>query len=164
MTEKEYCQILYDAEVRRLQQNQGSLLPPGGVVTILAFLLFLLAACKTRTVIEEVPVEVPHYVHDTLKVVQKETETVHVTDSMWIAGDTVFKYRDRWREYVVHDTVYQATRDTIGIPVYITKTETVEVERKPTWWESGVMWLGTITLFFVLAWLIVWLARRFRRR
>jgi hypothetical protein len=124
--------------------------------------IFILVACKAREVIVEKPVEVPHYIHDTLEVKVKETETVHVTDSMWIKGDTVFKYRDRFREYVVHDTVLSITRDTIGMPVYLTKTEYVEVEKQLTWWQEGAMWLGGLVVLLVIGWFVSWLARRFR--
>lgn len=125
------------------------------VICFIGILIF--SSCKTREVIQEVPVEVPHYIHDTTTVVQKEKEVIHVTDSMWLHGDTVFKYRDRWREYAVHDTVRYVVRDSIGVPVYITKTVTTtkEVKMPLTWWQKTTQGIGLLVVLGVIG-VAVW--------
>ena len=127
---------------------------------VLIFAIFgaLLVSCKPKEIVTEVPVEVPHYIHDTLKVTIKEKETVHVTDSMWISGDTIYKWRDRWREYVVHDTIVSIKNDTIGIPVEITKTEIKEVKKPLTWMQKTLMGAGGFFLvcgFMVIAFFFI---------
>lgn len=142
-----------------MDQRSGCASPSIAIIILWFIMLTSLIGCKTREVVVEKPVEVPHYIHDTLKVTQKETETVYVTDSMFIKGDTVFRYRDRWREYTVHDTVLHTITDTIGIPVEITKTEIKEVEKDLTWWQEGLMWFGGASLILCVAWLVYKLKR-----
>ena len=139
-----------------LYQDRTGCGTPVGIFVVLVCLIGImgLVGCKTHEVIVGKPVEVPHYIHDTLKVTQTEKETIYVTDSMFIKGDTVFKFRDRWREYVVHDTVLRAVSDTIGIPVEVTKTEIKEVEKELHWWQKGLMWCGGIALLLGAAWLV----------
>lgn len=139
--------------------RNGCMYPFLSIIVIL--ILLLCSSCRTKEIITEVPVEVPHYIHDTLRVVQKEKETIHVTDSMWLSGDTVFKYRDRWREYAVHDTVRQVSRDTISLPVYLTKTEFKEVEKPLSLWQSTRLFVGTIAIFAILGILIWIIVKRF---
>lgn len=139
-----------------MEQEHGCATPMIAACLIVAILLI---GCKTHEVIVEKPVEVPHYIHDTLRVTQTEKETVYVTDSIWINGDTVFRYRDRWREYAVHDTVLHIVRDTIGIPVEVTKTEIKEVEKDLYWWQKGLMWFGGAFLIFAVVWLTIKLKR-----
>ena len=89
---------------------------PRILTTIMLFVaVMLLASCRqTRTIVREVPVEVPVY-HNTVV-----HDTVRETVERWVFrdGDTVRKtvWRDRYRS--VHDTVH----DSVAVPVYLHDT------------------------------------------
>lgn len=98
------------------------------VLLILA--VIILTCCKTTERVEYVPVE-------TVKTEYKDRivetyDSVHITDSVYVAvkGDTtlVYKYRDRWKLKLVHDTAYVNRIDSIRIPY--------PVEKKLSKWEQ----------------------------
>lgn len=98
------------------------------VLLILA--VIILTCCKTTERVEYVPVE-------TVKTEYKDRivetyDSVHITDSIYVAvkGDTtlVYKYRDRWKLKLVHDTAYVNRTDSIRIPY--------PVEKKLSKWEQ----------------------------
>ena len=98
------------------------------VLLILA--VIVLTCCKTTERVEYVPVE-------TVKTEYKDRivetyDSVHITDSVYVAvkGDTtlVYKYRDRWKLKLVHDTAYVNRTDSIRIPY--------PVEKKLSKWEQ----------------------------
>lgn len=98
------------------------------VLLILA--VIILTCCKTTERVEYVPVE-------TVKTEYKDRivetyDSVHITDSVYVAvkGDTtlVYKYRDRWKLKLVHDTAYVNRTDSIRIPY--------PVEKKLSKWEQ----------------------------
>ena len=98
------------------------------VLLILAAII--LTCCKTTERVEYVPVE-------TVKTEYKDRivetyDSVHITDSIYVAvkGDTtlVYKYRDRWKLKLVHDTAYVNRTDSIRIPY--------PVEKKLSKWEQ----------------------------
>ena len=98
------------------------------VLLILAVIIF--TCCKTTERVEYVPVE-------TVKTEYKDRivetyDSVHITDSVYVAvkGDTtlVYKYRDRWKLKLVHDTAYVNRTDSIRIPY--------PVEKKLSKWEQ----------------------------
>ena len=98
---------------------------------VLLFLaVIILTCCKTTERVEYVPVE-------TVKTEYKDRivetyDSVHITDSVYVAvkGDTtlVYKYRDRWKLKLVHDTAYVNRTDSIRIPY--------PVEKKLSKWEQ----------------------------
>ena len=98
---------------------------------VLLFLaVIILTCCKTTERVEYVPVE-------TVKTEYKDRivetyDSVHITDSIYVAvkGDTtlVYKYRDRWKLKLVHDTAYVNRTDSIRIPY--------PVEKKLSKWEQ----------------------------
>ncbi len=108
---------------------------------ILITLIFVMASCGKRVIVQEVPVITEH------TTVQHHTDIVRDTllmrDSIYhyIKGDTVVI--ERWHhvanvsKMVVTDTV----RDTIPKVVTVTKTEVKEVNRLH-WWQKALMWLG----------------------
>ena len=128
----------------------------------IAFIMLLLAClmCGCRT--QYVPVE-------TVRTEYKDrVNTEYVTDSVvndrfvYINGDTVFiyKWRDRWRKEIKHDSIYINKTDTISVPY--------PVERKLTKWERTKMDFGGIAFGGVGASVIViaflaWLARKRRK-
>lgn len=98
------------------------------VLLILA--VIILTCCKTTERVEYVPVE-------TVKTEYRDRivetyDSVHITDSVYVAvkGDTtlVYKYRDRWKLKLVHDTAYVNRTDSIRIPY--------PVEKKLSKWEQ----------------------------
>lgn len=98
---------------------------------VLLFLaVIILTCCKTTERVEYVPVE-------TVKTEYRDRivetyDSVHITDSVYVAvkGDTtlVYKYRDRWKLKLVHDTAYVNRTDSIRIPY--------PVEKKLSKWEQ----------------------------
>lgn len=112
-------------------------------IALLACLLF--GSCTTT---EYVTVE--KIKHDTTYVSKLQRDSVWLHDSIyvkeWTKGDTVYRDRDRWHtkyiEKQVHDTVYQATHDTIPQPYPVIK----EVEKKLTKTQKGLMWMGGLSL------------------
>ena len=98
------------------------------VLLILA--VIILTCCKTTERVEYVPVE-------TVKTEYRDRivetyDSVHITDSVYVAvkGDTtlVYKYRDRWKLKLVHDTAYVNRTDSIRTPY--------PVEKKLSKWEQ----------------------------
>lgn len=98
---------------------------------VLLFLaVIILTCCKTTERVEYVPVE-------TVKTEYRDRivetyDSVHITDSVYVAvkGDTtlVYKYRDRWKLKLVHDTAYVNRTDSIRTPY--------PVEKKLSKWEQ----------------------------
>ena len=98
---------------------------------VLLFLaVIILTCCKTTERVEYVPVE-------TVKTEYRDRivetyDSVHITDGIYVAvkGDTtlVYKYRDRWKLKLVHDTAYVNRTDSIRIPY--------PVEKKLSKWEQ----------------------------
>lgn len=106
-------------------------------------LLLFMVSC--RTVYVDRPIET--IVHDTLKVVQGKTDSIFVKDSIFVYknGDTVliYKYKDRYKDRFIHDTVYKHSADSTSYPVYIEKK--VEVEYTPTF----IKLLSVLGLLFI---------------
>ena len=135
---------------------------------IVAAAVLLLTGCKTVYV----PVET--VLKDTIYISKKVTDSVWVErlthDSIYIheKGDTVLvekwhtEYRDRWRDRLLTDTVYQHKCDTIR------EVFTNEVEKPLTWWQQTQMDIGgwAIVALIILAGILLrswWLKIRRRR-
>jgi hypothetical protein len=135
---------------------------------IVAAAVLLLTGCKTVYV----PVET--VLKDTIYISKKVTDSVLVErlthDSIYIheKGDTVMvekwhtEYRDRWRDRLLTDTVYQHKCDTIR------EVFTNEVEKPLTWWQQTRMDIGgwAIVALAILAVILLrswWLKIRRRR-
>ena len=114
----------------------------------LLFLLLLLST-SCRTIYVDRPVKT--IVHDTLKIVQAKTDSVFVKDSIFVYknGDTVFiyKYRDRYKDKIVRDTIYKHSLDSISYPVYIEKK--VEVKYIPLY-NKILGFLGIILIGYII--------------
>ena len=135
---------------------------------IVAAAVLLLTGCKTVYV----PVET--VLKDTIYISKKVTDSVWVErlthDSIYIheKGDTVLvekwhtEFRDRWRDRLLTDTVYQHKCDTIR------EVFTNEVEKPLTWWQQTRMDIGgwAIVALAILAAILLrswWLKIRRRR-
>ena len=115
-----------------------------------------LVGCKATRVIEQVPVEV----HDTVyqKMVQRDSVFVDRWHSVEVKGDTVF-VRDSFavvRYIRTTDTAYKV----VERPITVTRTETVEVEKRLHWWQKGLMWMGVIGLVCLVGWIGIRIYRK----
>ena len=116
----------------------------------------LLGGCKATRVIEQVPVEV----HDTVyqKMVQRDSVFVDRWHSVEVKGDTVFVTNEVTKtKYVTKtDTAYRY----IERPITVTRTETVEVEKRLHWWQKGLMWMGVIGVVCLVGWIGIRIYRK----
>ncbi len=116
----------------------------------------LLGGCKATRVIEHVPVEV----HDTVyqKMVQRDSVFVDRWHSVEVKGDTVFVTNEVTKTKVVTktDTAYRY----VERPITVTRTETVEVEKRLHWWQKGLMWMGVIGLVCLVIWVGIRIYRK----
>ncbi len=90
------------------------------------------------------------------------TDTVIQNDTrfIFVKGDTVIDWRDRWRERIkeVHDTLYIERTDTVRVPV--------PVERKLKKWEQTKMDFGGFAIGAIIAVVciaVIWLIKKFRK-
>lgn len=121
----------------------------------------LLAGCKTTKY-----VPVPSVSVDSVYVDRWLRDSVYLHDSVfvnqWTQGDTVFvdkvitkyKYKDRWR----HDTVAVVRADSVQVPY--------PVEKDLGWWEKTRLYSFPVlvAMVAVLAFVIVWLVKKLRKK
>ena len=136
----------------------------GAILAIaLCALLSLLAGCTTPKV-----VTVERVTHDTLRITQRERDSIFMgsveRDSVALTqrGDTiaivrwhtrtVTQYRDRWH----HDSIYITRRDSIPVPVPVTK----EVPAELTRWQRARLHLANAMLVALAAAAAVWLLKK----
>ena len=106
-------------------------------------------------------VTVPEYHTDTLYQSKVEKDSVWLHDSIHVKerGDTVWV--ERWHTKIhateLHDTVYQATHDTIATPYHVEKI--VEVEKPLTWWQHTKMGAGIAFILIIVLFLIYGIGR-----
>lgn len=128
------------------------------IVAIMVELLIcaLLGSCTTTKY-----VPVPEYHTDTLRIIKHERDSIYVEHRDSIStkerNDTVliekWHWRDRWRDLVVHDTLYQSKTDSIPYPVEVMK----EIPAELTWWQQTRMHLGSMVLLLLGVGVVVWL-------
>ena len=129
-------------------------------VLILGLLsVVLLVGCTTTRY-----VPVPSVSVDSVYVDRWQRDSVYLHDSVFVnqysKGDTVFvdkvvtkyKYKDRWR----YDTVAIVRADTTNVPY--------PIEQDLGWWENTRMYSFPVlvAIVAVLAFIVVWLARRMK--
>ncbi len=106
-------------------------------------------------------VTVPEYHTDTLYQSKVERDSVWLHDSIHVKerGDTVWV--ERWHTKIhateLHDTIYQATHDTIAAPYPVEKI--VEVEKPLTWWQHTKMGAGVAFILIIVLFLIYGICR-----
>ena len=125
------------------------------LLTITAAVI-LLFGCKG---IKQV-VEVPVYVHDTTAVLKEVHDSTYIDrwHTEYLKGDTVF-VRDSFavvRYIRTTDTAYKV----VERPITVTRTETVEVEKRLHWWQKGLMWMGVIGLVCLAGWIGIRIYRK----
>lgn len=129
---------------------------------LLAFLTAaLLAGC---TSVRYVPLE--NVSHDSVYIDRRLRDSVYLHDSVfvnrWTQGDTVYvdkvvtryKYKDRWR----YDTISVLRTDSVQAPYPVAKDL--------SWWEKTRMHSFPIlvAIVAVLAFIVVWLARKLKKK
>lgn len=122
-----------------------------GIVVAVIFITLMLIGCTTTKYVETVRT-------DTLKVAHIVTDSVWVYnhDSIVInqQSDTVrierWHWRDRWRDRVSHDTIYQSKTDTVKVEAVPRHTE-----KGLTWWQKFRIHCGNIFIIALIAAAIV---------
>ena len=119
----------------------------------------LLALCScTRTIYE--PVESVRTEKDVVTRWLTDTVIQNDTRFIYVKGDTVIDWRDRWRDRIkeVHDTVYVERTDSIQVPY--------PVEKQLSKWERTKQDVGGIAIGVIVAVVciaVIWLIRKFRK-
>lgn len=118
----------------------------GALVLILcALLAWLFLGCKSVEY-----VFVPQKQTDTLMITQHQRDSIYLHDSTFVEakGDTlrITKWRTKYVEKLVHDTIYKSKVDSIPYPV----PQPVEVPAKLTWWQQTRIHLANILLYVLL--------------
>ena len=115
---------------------------------LFAVLLAVLTGCKTKERI----VTVEKVRTDTTYITKHERDSIWLHDSIMVSekGDTVRieKWHTKYVESIRHDTIYQATHDTIPQPYKVTEY----VERKLTQPQKCLMFSGIIALMALVLW------------
>lgn len=109
----------------------------------------LLVGCKTK----ERVVTVEKVRNDTTYITKHQRDSVWLHDSIHVKeelkGDTILlttiKWHTKFVERATHDTLYQATHDTIPQPYPVEKL----VERELTWWQQTRLHLANIMLWLL---------------
>ena len=127
-----------------------------GLLSVVVF-----AGCTTTRY-----VPVPSVSVDSVYVDRWLRDSVYLHDSVfvnrWMAGDTVFvdkvvtkyKYKDRWR----YDTVAVVRADSVRVPY--------PIEKDLGWWEKTRLYSFPVlvAMVAVLAFVIVWLVKKLRKK
>lgn len=131
-------------------------------VLILGLLSVVLFICCTPT--RYVPV--PSVSVDSVYVDRWMRDSVYLHDSVfinqWTQGDTVYVdkvvtkyiYKDRWR----YDTISVLRADTVSVPY--------PIEKDLSWWEKTRMhsFPVLVAIVAVLAFIVVWLTRKLKKK
>lgn len=118
-------------------------------VLFASLLSLMLTGCKTHEQVVEVvrtdTIIVKNIQRDSIYIEQEKHDSVYIHQQ----GDTVLiekwhtEWRDRWRDKVLHDSIYIAKRDTV--------THYIEVEKSLTKWQQMRLTLGGVMLWMMLA-------------
>ena len=122
------------------------------------FALMALFASCTRTVYQ--PVETVRTEKDVVTRWLTDTVIQNDTRFIYVKGDTVIDWRDRWRDRIkeVHDTVYMERTDSIPVPY--------PVKKQLTKWEQTKMDFGGFAIGAIIAVVciaVIWLIKKFRK-
>lgn len=136
-------------------------------VLIMFWILWLFSSCKTRHIVQEVPVEI----HDTIKKVSIQSrvdtlwkrDSISIIDTMWIDTSTIATLGMP----TLHHNRTTSTNSDKGkvtiklkvdtftqvkeIPKIVNKTEYKEIEKPLCWWQKALMWIGGILIALLFA-------------
>lgn len=133
----------------------------GAALVILALIcLILITGCSPR-VIEKIEKQT-----DTCYIEKIRRDSIYQHDSIyiheWQKGDTVYMERDRWhtewREKLIRDTAYVATRDTLVSIQYVDKPADI------SGWQWAQIWFGRIAMITIALLTGGWMLYRVIRR
>lgn len=123
----------------------------------------LITLCTSCTTTKYVPIE--HHTIDTLRITKYQRDSIYVHDSTFVLvnGDTVLieKWHTRWRDRIVHDTIYQSKTDTVPVPYPVEVVK--EVPAELTWWQQARIHVGGVVISLALIILIIYIIRIFRK-
>lgn len=134
---------------------------------IATFIVILLFGCKTRRIVQEMPIEI----HDTTyrSIIQTKVDTlwkmdsISVIDTMWIDTSTIATlgmpvlHHNRTTSALSNQGKVSNTNrvDTFlqvkEIPKIVKQKEYIEVEKPLYWWQKVLMWIGSISLVILFA-------------
>lgn len=131
-----------------------------GVLVLILGLLVLLALCScTKT--EYITVEKVRT--DTTYITKHQRDSIYVHDSTAVERkDSIIRiehWHTKYVDHAVHDTLYQATHDTIPQPYPVIK----EVEKPLSRRQKAVFTIGVMTIIGVLCWIVWWMIKTLRR-
>ena len=132
---------------------------PLGMIFAIVVIIMMMCSCKT---IEYVPVIEKEVHHDSIYFTKVQRDSVWLHDSISVKekGDTIRieKWHTKYIEREVHDTIYQAKRDSIPVPYEVIK----EVPAKLSKTQKGLMTLGILTLMAAVIFGAFWLKKILR--
>lgn len=106
--------------------------------------LIIGASCTTTKY-----VSVPEVHTDTVRITSQQYDSIFVHDSIYQKekGDTflIERWHTRYKEKLVHDTIYQHRIDSIPSPYPVE----VKVEKQLSWWQRLRLGLGNIMLALI---------------
>ena len=131
-----------------------------GVLVLILGLLVLLALCScTKT--EYITVEKVRT--DTTYITKHQRDSIYVHDSTAVERkDSIIRiehWHTKYVDHAVHDTLYQATHDTIPQPYPVIK----EVEKPLSRRHKAVFTVGVLTILGVVCWFVCWVVKTLRR-
>lgn len=133
----------------------------GAALVILAIIcLILITGCSPK-VIEKIEKQT-----DTCYIEKIRRDSIYQHDSIyiheWQKGDTVYLERDRWhtewREKLIRDTAYVATRDTLVSIQYVDKPADI------SGWQWAQIWFGRIAMITIALLIGGWLLYKVIRK
>ena len=130
-------------DLKQKPHGEGCLLSMLGV-TFLILAIALLLSFSSCTTTRYVPVE--HHTTDTVYQSKLQRDSIWLHDSIHVSekGDTIRieRWRTKYIEREVHDTLYRAKTDSIPVPYEVVK----EVPRKKSKFEIVVFAIGIIAI------------------
>lgn len=125
-----------------------------GFFVIVLIALMLLGGCTTT---RYVPVVTTHT--DTLIITKQQRDSIFLHDSThvheWMKGDTVFvevaKWKTKYVESIVHDTLYVSKTDSVPVPYPVE----VKVPRELNWWQKTRIHCGDLLLVVAVGMFII---------
>lgn len=132
---------------------------PLGMLVAVAVLAMMMCSCKS---VEYVPVVEKEVHHDSIYFTKVQRDSIWQHDSITIKekGDTVLieKWHTKYIEREVHDTIYQAKRDSIPVPYEVIKEVPVKLSKT----QKGLMTVGILTMMAAVIFGAFWLKKTFR--
>jgi hypothetical protein len=145
--------------LKRRPQGEGCMLSMLSV-TFLILAVALMLAFSGCTTTKYVPVT--HHTTDTLRITQHQRDSIWLHDSINVSekGDTIRieRWRTKFVEREVHDTLYQSKRDSVPVPYEVIK----EVPRQLSNTQTSLIVIGLLTIIGLVLYIAFWIKRKFK--